>query len=77
MGSNVRQEKMQPRVINIFELIMLCAWFSSGFVPGYFVAASKGLIPGLIIGFFIFILVLVAYGRCRIALERRGRKPTE
>ena len=66
---------MQPRVINIFELAMLSVWFSIGFVPGYLVAESKGLVPGLVIGFFAFLLTLITYGRCRIAIERRARKP--
>jgi len=60
--------------MNIVEMLFHFLWFAFGFIPGYFVAQQTGLMPGLIAGFFAFLLTLFAVSRLQIVLKRKRRR---
>jgi hypothetical protein len=68
---------MQSREMNIVEMLFHFVWFACGFVPGYLVAQRSGLIPGLMIGFIAFLLILFTVGRVRLAFRRKGGSNSE
>ncbi len=65
---------MQSREMNIVEMLMHFLWFASGFVPGFLIAKDKGVVPGLIVGFIVFLCVLFAFARFRIVMHRKNKK---
>jgi hypothetical protein len=67
---------MQSREMNIVEMLMHFVWFAGGFIPGCLIAQSKGIFPGLLVGFVIFLLILFAVSRFRIVLHRRRSRDT-
>lgn len=60
------EEEVVSREMNIVELFLFLAWFSCGFVPGYFVGSSTGLLGGLAAGFAVWLLVYFAVNRWRL-----------
>ncbi len=62
---------MQTREMNIVEMLMHFVWFAAGFVPGYYMASAKGIVPGLFVGFISFLIVLFAFNRFRIVINRK------
>ena len=60
--------------MNLIEMLTHFVWFASGFVPGYFVASAKGIVPGLIIGFITFLLMLFLFNRFRMTIDRKTRR---
>ena len=65
---------MQSHEMNIVEMLVHFVWFATGFVPGYWVGQQNGLIPGLMVGFIAFLLLLFAAGRVRLAIYRKQEK---
>lgn len=65
---------MQSREMNLIEMVFHLVWFACGFLPGCFVAQQYGVVPGLMVGFFAFLLTLFGVGRVQVALERRRRR---
>jgi len=65
---------MQKRAPNIVELLTLFVWFACGFVPGFYLAKSKGLFPGIFTGFIILLITMLIYGRVRSNLHKKSGK---
>jgi len=68
---------MIKKELNIIELVALLIIFSSGFLPGVYVANRAGIPLGACAGFFFFVVAFIILNNIRCLIYKKLNTPNQ